>query len=213
MALAGDDLLANLVGGSAVGDLGQAFECEFFGGACAAACDDVAVNNHTVCKELLAIQLYFAAREAGAGSVLEEACLRKNCWSGADGKYPFALGVKLLENVGYYCRGLQVLDAGTTAGEAYCVKFRKLIAFDQVVEENISLDGEVVGAYDFHAVTDGGQSNVKPAALPVVKGCNEFCFFETICHKEKNVHMYLCFGEIITKSGEDRRIKGSGKVY
>lgn len=55
VALAGDDLVANFFGGGAVGCLSQAFECEFFGGACAAACDDVAVHYHTVGKELLAV--------------------------------------------------------------------------------------------------------------------------------------------------------------
>lgn len=185
------DLVANFFGGFAGGGVGQAFEGEFFGGAGAATGDDVAVNDYTVGKELLAVQLHFAAREAGAGSVLEEACLRKHQGRGADGKYPFASGVKALENFGYGCRCLEIFDAGTAAGEADCVEFSQLAACDEVAEENVCLDGKTVGAYNIQVVADGSQGYVEPAALPVVKGGDEFGFFKTISHKEKNVHKIL----------------------
>lgn len=185
--LTGDDLVADLFGGGAVGCVSQAFEGEFFGGACAATGDDVAVYYHTVGKELLAVQLHFAAREAGAGSVLEETRLGKHQGRGADGKYPFASGVKALENFGHGCRCLEIFDAGTAAGEADCV----VVGEVYILQKNVCLDGKTVGAYNIQTVADGSQGYVQAAALPVVEGGDEFGFFKTICHKEKNVHKIL----------------------
>ena len=193
MKLAGDNLIANLVGVGAVGCVSQAFKCEFFGSACATTGDDVAIYNHAVGKELLAVQFYFTAGEAGALAILEESCLRENQRCGADGEDPLALCVELIEDFGDCSGSLQVLNAGAATREADCVEFSQLAACGNVAEENVCLNGETMGSYNIKTFADGSESHIEAAALPVVERGDEFGFFETICHQKKNVHWVPLF--------------------
>lgn len=205
VALAGDDLVADFFGGFAGGGVGQAFKGEFFGGACAAAGDDVAVYHNAVGKELLAVQFHFAAREASTLAGLEETCLGKNQRGGADGENPLAFGIKVAQDVGNGCGSLQVLNAGAATGEADCIEVGEAScgSCHHVFQENVCLDGQTMGAYNFQAIADGSQSHIQAATLPVVKRSNEFGFFKTVSHQEKNVHKYLVVCGFHLEGAED----------